>query len=288
MAASAAAAPAAGGVVRQRSPAEAEAEAGPSSQRARMGGSTSAEAAEAETKLRRSRHIKAIVFWQELRHLGTLNAPRPNPQTVLNALDERLDGPGYRDDDRHWADKMRDWAVITGWTGINEGHVLRARFRAEYLEDIDAFFTLETDPSWPTSGQLVRFASWPPYGLVPLPTENDGNWTWDGLFGWRTKTIEDWAGGLEVATLQQSEPLYADTYEYRTAKFEKRVFDKMAILNFNRLRGGPDPGGYKASARMGDYIRAVDAVIRATGDAGRERELDDEIAIFQSEQAVSM
>ena len=65
--ASGAAAPAAAGVVRQRSPAEAEAEAGPSSQRAEDGRQHVRGSRGSRREERRSRHIKATVFWQELR-----------------------------------------------------------------------------------------------------------------------------------------------------------------------------------------------------------------------------
>ena len=116
---------------------------------------------------------------------------------------------------------------------------------------------------------------------------NDGRWTWIGLFGWSGKTIEDWDTARAAATARlgwAQPPLYGHTYEHSTAKFEGRVFDKMAIINYNRLKGGPDPCGYKAWARMGDYMRAVDAVIQATGHSDRERELDDEIRTFRLER----
>ena len=201
--------------------------------------------------------------------MSTLGAPpRPHPQTVLIGLDAT-----YRE---NWAFRMKEWAESQGWRGIQDHHMLRARFRAQLLEEIDSILVAQADEP-----------RWPPLALEHVPEVNDGRWTWIGLFGWSGKTIEDWDTARAAATARlgwAQPPLYGHTYEHSTAKFEGRVFDKMAIINYNRLKGGPDPCGYKAWARMGDYMRAVDAVIQATGHSDRERELDDEIRTFQLER----
>ena len=101
-----------------------------------------AEAAEAAARDRRSRHIKATVFSQELRLLSTLGAPpRPHPQTVL--IEDDATYRESRVSDERGAESQDDGG------GIQDHHMLRAA-RAQLLEEIDSILVAQADePRWP-------------------------------------------------------------------------------------------------------------------------------------------
>lgn len=197
----------------------------------------------AQTRELRSRHIKGLLFWQELRAAArTGNARHPSLQTVLDALNERLDMPGSNGSG--WADRMSDWARSRGLTPLSDGGALRARMRAQVIEAIDATFV-----------QSARAPSWPPPALQPIPGRFAEGWVWRGLFGWNDKTINDWTRA--VVTWQQWLGLdYADTPAGRAAQFELRVFEQMAQ---------DVPASDSGYAGLRAYIAAVDVVMQTTG-----------------------